>query len=95
MNYVKEDYNIATGYKSNAEDMAISVDDIKERRTLAGLRESLPEAGISNDLGDRFKYQSVFTSEGGQHSRGMALVVDGHVLADRRRTKVGLPYLSP
>ena len=52
---VKEDYYAASGCNSNVQEMTIATEDRKEWRTLARLRERVPEAGHSNDLGDRFK----------------------------------------
>ena len=46
---VKEDYKTATGSNPNIGDMIISAGDRKEWRTLAGLRQRVPEAGHSND----------------------------------------------
>ena len=46
---VKEDYHVASGCNSNVKDMTIAVEDKKEWRTLARLKERVSEAGHSND----------------------------------------------
>ena len=46
---VKEDYYAVSGYNSNVQEMTIATEDRKEWRTLARLRERVPEAGHSND----------------------------------------------
>ena len=48
---VKEDYYVASGCNSNVKEMTIAAEDRmrKEWRTLARLREHVPEAGHSND----------------------------------------------
>ena len=46
---VKEDYYAASGCNSNVQEMTIAAEDRKEWRTLARLRQRVPEAGHSND----------------------------------------------
>ena len=49
LDYVKEDYHVASGCNSNVEDMTIAAEDRIEWRTLMRLRERVSEAGHSND----------------------------------------------